>query len=180
MATTFGLFYGSTEGATAVAADVIKEEIEATGLATVDLHDVAYTDLKVMESYDVLILGISTWDIGQMQADWAYKFAQLDKLDLNGKLVAIYGLGDQYAYADSFVDAIKTLSEKVMQQGAIPIGFSMVDDSYEFTYSEAVYKDVFIGLALDAENQDNLTRKRVRAWVQTVLEDVDLLVPQPA
>lgn len=180
MATTFGLFYGSTEGATAAAAAVIKEEIEATGLAAVELHDVAFTDLKVMESYDFLILGISTWDIGQLQADWAYKFAELDKLDLTGKRVAIYGLGDQYAYPDSFVDAINTLSEKVMQRGAIPIGFSMVDDTYEFTFSEAVYKEVFIGLALDAENQDNLTRRRVRAWVQTVLEDIELPVPQPA
>ncbi|QLQ06788.1 MAG: flavodoxin domain-containing protein [Anaerolineae bacterium] len=66
----FWTFYGSTEGATAVAADVIKEEIEATGQATVELHDVAFTDLKLMETYDYLILGISTWDIGQMQVDW--------------------------------------------------------------------------------------------------------------
>ncbi len=180
MATTFGLFYGSTEGATAVAADVIKEEIEATGQATVELHDVAFTDLKLMETYDYLILGISTWDIGQMQVDWAHRFAELDSLDLSGKRVAIYGLGDQYAYPDSFVDAMKTLSEKMMQRGAVPIGFSLVDDTYEFDYSEAVFDDVFIGLALDAENQDNLTRGRVQAWVQTVLEDIALPVPQPA
>ncbi len=177
MTTTIGLFYGSTEGATAAAAELIKDQIEATGLAKVDLFDVAYTELKTMEGYDTLILGISTWDIGQLQADWAYRFAELDKVNLAGKKAALFGLGDQYGYPDSYLDAMDALGEKVIALGGELVGFNLVDDSYEFEYSLAVIDDVFIGLALDEENQSDLTQKRVRQWVQTLLLELGLAEP---
>jgi flavodoxin I len=180
MSTTIGLFYGSTEGAGAAAADWIKEAIEETGIATVDVHDIGYTDLKEMERYTYLILGISTWDIGQLQADWATKFDQLDAIDLSGKPVALYGMGDQYGYPDSFVDAMGDLSDKVIQLGAEPAGFWLADESYEFEYSRAVIDGVFVGLALDEDNQDNLSKERIHAWVAIVLEDFRLAVPVPA
>jgi flavodoxin I len=159
---------------------LIKELIEQTGLATVDLHDVGYTNLKEMERYDYLILGVSTWDIGHLQADWAVKFDMLDELDLTGKRVALYGMGDQYGYPDSFVDAMDILWTKIMEQGIEPAGFCVVDESYEFEYSRAVIDGVFIGLALDEDNQSELTRQRTQAWVQVVLEDFGLAIPVPA
>lgn len=180
MAATIGLFFGSTGGAGAAVADLIKDLIEETHLATVDIHDVGYTDLKEMERYDYLILGVSTWNVGQLQDDWDLKFSQLDAIDLSGKPVAIYGMGDQYGYPDSFVDAIGILSEKVIDRGAEPAGFQLVDDSYAFEYSQAVIDGVFVGLALDEDNQNELTQARVKTWVATVLEDFKLAVPVPA
>ncbi len=180
MAATIGLFYGSTEGATAAAAEMIKETIEATGMAQVELHDVAYTDLKAMERYDYLILGASTWDIGQLQADWARKLPELDQVELTGKKVALFGLGDQYGYPDSYVDAMDILGEKVIQRGGELVGFRLVDESYEFEYSRSVIDDVFIGLALDEDNQSDLSRERIQAWVQTVLEEFGLAEPVAA
>lgn len=179
MTATIGLFYGSTGGAGAAVADLIKDLIEETQLASVDLHDIAFSDVQEMTQYDYLILGISTWNIGQMQDDWALKFKQLDDIDLTGKLVAIYGMGDQYGYPDSFVDAIGMLSEKVIERGAEPAGFQLVDESYEFEYSQAVIDGVFVGLALDDDNQSELTQPRTRAWVATVLEDFKLAEPVP-
>lgn len=180
MSATIGLFYGSTNGAGAAVAERIKVLIEQTGLATVDLHDVAYTDLKEMERYPYLILGASTWNIGHLQDDWEYKFDQLDEVDLTGKMVALYGMGDQYGYPDSYVDAVGILSEKVIERGAEPAGFMPVDESYEFEYSRAVIDGVFVGLALDDENQADLTEQRLQTWVQIVLEDFGLAVPVPA
>jgi flavodoxin I len=174
MTATIGLFFGSTGGAGAAAADLIKDLIETTGLATVEIHDIAFSDLKQLEQYSYLILGISTWNIGQLQDDWALKFKQLDDVDLSGKPVAIYGMGDQYGYPDSYVDAIGILSEKVIERGAEPAGFQLVDASYEFEYSQAVLDGVFVGLALDDDNQSELTRPRTQAWVATVLEDFKL------
>ena len=180
MPTTIGLFYGSTNGACAAAAERIQSLINETGLATVALHDVAYTDLKEMEGYSYLILGVSTWNIGHLQDDWEYKFDQLDDIDLTGKPVALYGMGDQYGYPDSYVDAMGILSERIIERGAEPVGFWAVDDGYEFEYSRAVIDGVFVGLALDDENQGDLTEERVQAWVQVVLEDFGLAVPVPA
>jgi flavodoxin len=97
MTATIGLFFGSTGGAGAAVADLIKELIEETHLATVEIHDVAYSNLKELEAYDYLILGISTWNIGQLQDDWDLKLKQLDDVDLSGKIVAIYGMGTSTA-----------------------------------------------------------------------------------
>lgn len=180
MTATIGLFFGSTGGAGAAVADLIKDLIEETHLATVEIHDVGLTDLKELERYDYLILGISTWNIGQMQDDWDLKFKQLDDIDLTGKVAAIYGMGDQYGYPDSFVDAIGILSEKVIERGAEPAGFLLVDDSYEFEYSLAVDEGVFLGLALDDDNQSELTQMRTHIWVHIVLEDFKLAELVPA
>lgn len=180
MSATIGLFYGSTEGNGARAADLIKEVIEKSGLATVDLHDVAYTDLKEMERYQYLILGVSTWNIGHLQDDWALKLDDLDDVDLTGKLVALYGMGDQYAYPDSFVDAVEILAMKALDCGAEPVGFTVVDDSYEFEYSRAVIDGVFMGLALDEDNQGELTLGRIETWAENVLKGFGLTAPVPA
>ncbi len=181
MAATIGIFYGSTEGAGAEVAELMKKLIEQTGLATVDLHDVGYTsDMKEMEQYQYLILGVSTWNIGQLQDDWAFRFNDLDDVDLTGKMVALYGMGDQYGYPDSFVDAIEILAMKVLDCGADIAGMVVVDDSYEFEYSRAVIDGVFMGLALDDLNQGELTQERTEAWVAQVLEEFGLAVPTPA
>ena len=55
-----------------------------------------------MEQYDVLILGIPTWDFGEIQEDWEAVWDQLDDLNLEGKIVALYGLGDQLGYGEWF------------------------------------------------------------------------------
>lgn len=93
-------------------------------------------------------------------------FFQLDAIDLSGKPVALYGMDD--------------LSDKVIQLGAEPVGFWLADESYEFEYSRAVIDGVFVGLALDEDNQDNLSKERIHAWVAIVLEDFRLAVPVPA
>lgn len=59
-----------------------------------------------MEQYDVLILGIPTWDFGEIQEDWEAVWEQLDDLNLEGKIVALYGMGDQLGYGEWFLDAL--------------------------------------------------------------------------
>jgi flavodoxin I len=56
----------------------------------------------------------------------------------------------------------------------------LVDDSYEFEYSQAVIDGVFVGLALDDDNQSEWTQASTQAWVATVLEDFKLVEPVPA
>ncbi|WP_438887809.1 flavodoxin domain-containing protein, partial [Bacillus cereus group sp. BC330] len=61
-----GLFYGSTTCYTEMAAEKIRTII---GEDLVDIHNVKETPLSLMADYDLLLLGISTWDLGEIQED---------------------------------------------------------------------------------------------------------------
>ena len=62
-----GLFYGSTTCYTEMAAEKIRGII---GEDLVDIHNVKETPLSFMADYDLLLLGISTLDFGEIQEDW--------------------------------------------------------------------------------------------------------------
>ena len=101
-----GLFYGSTTCYTSMAAERIQAEI---GAELVDIYDVKETSLAKTADYDVLIFGISTWDYGELQEDWGDLWAELPELTLTGKVVALFGLGDQVNYSEWFLDAMGML-----------------------------------------------------------------------
>ena len=41
-------------------------------------------------------------------------------------------------------------------------------DGYDFSESEAVIDDYFVGLALDEDNEPDMTNGRVKTWVETL------------
>lgn len=92
-----GLFYGSSTCYTEMAAEKIRDII---GPELVTLHNLKDDALTLMEQYDVLILGIPTWDFGEIQEDWEAIWDQLDTLNLDGKIIAMYGMGDQFGYGN--------------------------------------------------------------------------------
>ncbi|MCX6050037.1 MAG: flavodoxin [Chloroflexi bacterium] len=164
---SIGLFYGSTNGATAQVAQMIQGEFESTLGTKVELFDIAEFYLESMMDFDDLILGVSTWNIGQLQKDWEAVFEEFDTLDLTGKTIALFGLGDQIGYPDTFLDALFFIADKARERGAHLIG-SWPVAGYQFDQSWAVEDGRFIGLALDEDNQRDLTGARVAAWVEQV------------
>ena len=60
------LFYGSYTGVTKVVAEKIAREI---GEDKIDLYDISRGGEK-MADYPKLIIGTSTWSIGELQEDW--------------------------------------------------------------------------------------------------------------
>ncbi len=159
-----GLFYGSETGNTENAASMIAAEF---GESNVDLYNIAEADPQSLLSYDNIILGASTWGFGELQSDWENFLPGFDQLDLSGKTVALFGLGDQENYADVFLDAMGTIYSKVTERGGQTVG-AWPTDSYEFTGSTAVINGSFVGLALDADNQDDLTSDRISQWVAQI------------
>lgn len=156
-----GLFFGTQTGNTESAAEEI-QKIFGSGL--VDLHDVAKADASDLVSYDCLIIGCPTWNIGELQSDWEGLFPELDDLDFSGKKVAYFGCGDQVGYADNFLDAIGILEEKIAERGGKTVGYWSTE-GYEFDTSKAVRNGKFVGLALDDTNQSDLTEQRLKKWV---------------
>ncbi|MCW5621208.1 MAG: flavodoxin domain-containing protein, partial [Burkholderiales bacterium] len=94
---TIGLFFGSSTGNTESAAERIQQLLQAAG-HEVNLLNVYSEAIKSMEQYEYLVLGIPTWDIGEIQEDWKNVWDELDTLDLAGKKVAVFGQGDQRGY----------------------------------------------------------------------------------
>lgn len=163
-----GLFYGSTTCYTEMAAEKIRAII---GEELVDIHNVKESPLSLMTDYDLLILGISTWDFGEIQEDWNELWDQVSGIDLKGKTVALYGLGDQEGYGEWYLDAMGMLHDELKATGANIIGYWSNDDSYEFEASKALTEDnsKFVGLALDEDSQYELSDERIATWVEQVL-----------
>lgn len=176
-----GLFYGSSTCYTEMVAEKIGDALNTSlgdalqGQPQVDIYNVADTPISKMEEYDYLILGIPTWDYGELQEDWENIWDDIDTLNLTGKTVALFGLGDQEGYPDWFLDAMGYLWAKVCNQGAKTVGYWPVA-GFEFKESQALTPDQqhFVGLAIDDENQFDLTDERIKQWCQQVLSEFDL------
>ena len=164
-----GLFYGSTTCYTEIAAEKIQETI---GSELVELHNIKDTPLINCLNYDFIILGISTWDYGELQEDWESIWLDINDLNLNGKTIALYGMGDQIGYTDWFQDALGMLHEQVIAQGAQLIGY-WPNQGYEFAASKALTKNTkhFVGLSLDEDNQYDLSAARIHRWCEQLLEE---------
>jgi flavodoxin I len=179
--TRIGLFYGTDTGFTQIVTDLIVEEFNTVAPGLLTVHNIADEHVAKMLDYDYLIVGCPTWDIGQLQDDWDNQYINLDDLELSGKKVAIFGLGDQYGYPETFCDAIGILGRKFIAQGAELVGFTSTD-GFEFTHSEGVDGGQFMGLALDDENESELTPEKITDWVWQLVDEFDLvhlLEPDP-
>ena len=80
--------------------------------------DVGICELDQSQTYDLLIMGIPSWDFGGIKTDWEDLEREFMENDLKGKTVALYGLGDQQGFGDYFLDAIGWLHERVVKLGA--------------------------------------------------------------
>lgn len=170
-----GLFYGSSTGVTEMVAYQIRDVWTSLGMETLTPMNIGEVkDLKVLLNYDCLILGVSTWNIGQLQDDWEIVFPQLDSMDFTGKQVALFGIGDQYGYPDNFIDAAGILGEKLVERGAELIGF-WDTEGYEFIESKGLIEGKFMGLAIDDIRQPELTKTRTLQWVKQIVQEFALV-----
>ena len=165
-----GLFFGSTTGNTANVAEMIKKEF---GSGIVDVFDVENAKAEDLKKYEILIFGTSTWGYGEPQDAWAAFESNLGSVDFNDRKVAFFALGDQYNYADTFVDAMGMLYETVKAKGAEVIGV-WPKEGYEHSCSKAEVDGKFVGLALDEDNQADMTENRVKEWVEQLKGELAL------
>ncbi len=153
------VIFGSTTGNTETAARQIAE-----ALGGAEVLEVSSCTADKLNSFDRLIFGTSTWGIGDLQDDWESGIGLLANIDYSGKTIALFGLGDQEGYPDSFVDGMGTLRDKITAAGGSISGAWPVE-GYNFDSSTAVDGDSFAGLALDEDNQSHLSEDRIKEWV---------------
>lgn len=165
-----GLFYGSSSGNTQSVAGMIARSL---GIDGNDVIDVSKATPEMLRKYDILILGSSTWGLGDLQDDWEDFIGTLEKADLSGKKVAVFGTGDSSSYPDSFCDAIGLIAEVAEKAGATLIGTEVDASEYSFDSSKASQDNTFCGLPLDEDNEPDKTGERVSRWVEKLKAEFD-------
>jgi len=160
-----GLFYSFSSGKTQYVAERIAKEFGTT----IESNDIEEFDASKFLSYDLLVIGVSTWMSGGLSDYWDDVLPKMKGLNLKGKKVAIFGLGDQKGYPQNFGDAVGILSEVLEPLGAELIGLTSTD-GYEFQKSAAIRNNQFLGLMIDEDCQPGLSSERIKNWVKQIKE----------
>ena len=131
--------FGSTTGMTEAVAGKIAEALGGEAV------NVASADAAAFDA-DLVVLGSSTWGVGDLQDDW---MAKLDEVKgyLGGKKVAVFGLGDSVGFADSYCLAAQTIADAAKEAGATLVG------------------DI---LKIDDTNEADQTDSKIAAWIATI------------
>jgi flavodoxin I len=157
------IIYGSTGDNTKGVAKKLAAKIPDS-----TLFDVSSLKTNNLEAFDNLILGTSTWGLGDLQDDWDSFLPQLKKANLEGKVVALFGLGDSSSYSDTFVDGMGVLYVALQGKGCLFVG-AVSTEGYSYDASKAERGDEFVGLALDEDNEYNRTDSRIEDWLEVIL-----------
>lgn len=161
-----GIFYGSSLGNCERIAEKIIEKI---GRDNAELINIETAKTKDFNKFSNLILGTSTWGVGEMQEGWEDFAHKLEKIDMAGKKVAFFGIGDQVEWSDSFVNGMGILHHRVSKFADV-VGYTSLED-YTFEISLAVKDNKFVGLAIDEVNQPELTDRRINDWVDQLKKE---------
>lgn len=165
-----GIFYGgSPKGSTHKTAQVIGDLF---GEDQVTLHNVNEATQEDLERYNYLILGTSAWGIGEMHQDWERFIDVLTEAKIDDKKIALFGLGDQVEYPESFVDGMGTVFCRLPHKEKV-VGF-WPTKGYSFYFSSAEMDGHFVGLAIDEDSQPELTDERISKWVEQIKNEFKL------
>jgi len=164
-----GIFYGPTGGSTERIASLIHKEF---GTDNADLIPIRLTKSSDVNKYENVIFGCSTiggetWDSDKSKSDWDTFRPELEKISIDNKIFALFGLGNHLSYPRNFVDAMGAIAKPMLQKNAKIVG-KVSKDGYEFTDSEALIDGQFIGLPIDEEFEPDMTESRIKSWVQNL------------
>lgn len=167
-----GVFFGTSTGNTENAAELIAEQLGAEGPFDVDDGD---SIVATFQKYDALVVGTPTWNTGadteRSGTGWdELYYGSMESLQLQGKKVAVFGLGDSVSYAENYADAAGELHDVFENLGCKMFGY-VSQEGYLHEDSKSIRGDKFCGLLLDAINQEELTEERVEKWVEQLTEE---------
>ncbi len=160
------IVYWPKDGNVEVVANKIHAQLNDNEAVVADITKAGEVDL---ENQDLLIIGGSTvgaeiWEEAKSNNKWNVFFKSLDSMNLKGKKIALFGLGDQVLYPGNFVDGLSVISHELENRGAKLIG-AWPTEGYSFTDSTAVKDGKFLGLAIDEDHESDLTDDRIKNWL---------------
>ncbi len=167
-----GIYFATTTGKTEDIADRL-HELLANANSPKDLADIS--EASELLSHDGIICGIPTWNTGadteRSGTAWDSLLEEIGNLNLNGKKVAIFGLGDSSTYTENFCDAMEELHSYFVKAGATMVGYVDKGD-YTFEESKSLIGNKFCGLPLDEDGESDLTDDRLTNWANQLKVEI--------
>jgi len=168
-----GIFFGTETGTTRLIAKKI-HKLLGDDVAAKPINVNRITPEEMLQ-YDALILGTPSYGVGDipglsagcLERNWEEFLAQFGSPDLNGKRIAMFGLGAQERYAERFASSLMALYTIFADLGADMIG-EWSTEGYTFEHSASVVDNRFVGLVIDQRTQGMYTEERLKAWVEQV------------
>ncbi|MFA6402469.1 MAG: flavodoxin [Salinivirgaceae bacterium] len=173
MKNKIAVLYGPVGGNTERIAKLIANKI---GIEKIVLIPVKEANKDSLSEYKSLIIGGSTigthtWSHKNTSSDWDQFMPTFKTIDFTGKKVAIFGLGDQLAYTNNFVDDMRTFYNVLVENGATVIG-QWPTEGYEFNESAAIVDGKFVGLPLNEDHEEELSDSRIESWLNTFVSQL--------
>lgn len=143
-----------------------------TNIKFVPVTEVSKEDLRRFNNWIVggSTVGSHVWEEADDSNRWFEFFRLLDSTDLSNITVAFFGLGDQILYPHHFVNGLSVFQEEFEKRNCKIVG-QWPTEGYSFSDSEAYQNKMFFGLALDEDNQPELTDSRLDKWLAQIDKD---------
>ncbi|MBC8321017.1 MAG: flavodoxin domain-containing protein [Bacteroidetes bacterium] len=144
----------------------------------IDMFDLVSFDIRTIENYDLMILGHSTigaenWEDAVADNEWNRFFRKIESKGGCSISAASFGLGDQVLYPDNFVDGLGIYKDEMDKLNISTIG-SWPSDGYNFTDSDGEKDGFFYGLALDVDNEPELSEDRIKEWTDKIKKEIGI------
>ena len=151
---------------------------ELIGNDKVDILPVKEVEKGDIRKYNKIILvgstvGADHWNNETLVDEWTEFFTKIKEISFENKKVAIVGLGNSILYPSHFADGMAVLYERITEKNAKILGKVDAKD-YDFTDSEALNDEgFFCGLAIDEDNEAELTTERLEKWILLLKPDFE-------
>ncbi len=169
------LFFSPEGGNVNGVANMLGEMIGNDKIDVIPVKEVVKEDIM---KYDKIILAGSTvgadhWNNETIVDEWPEFFMKIKEISFEKKKVAIIGLGNCVLYPEHFAAGMAILYENLKKLNAQIFG-KIEAKGYDFTDSEALLEDgYFCGLALDEDNEAELTAERLEKWISILKPDFE-------
>ena len=158
-----GIYYGSSTGNTEAAANDIAA---ALGVDAANIHNVSDTDASTVADYDTLLLGSSTWGAATSKTTgMTSSTTSRVKISPARRWVSSVAVTLTATLTRSAVLSFRSTTA-LQDTGATFVG-AYEPEGYQVTDSELNRDGKFLGLALDAADEEN-NPERIAKWVELV------------
>lgn len=167
-----GIFYAPSGGSVQKVARQIKQKLADLQPDMQVVSDIV--PLQLLDYHNLVLvcstLGRNTWEMEQKDP-WSSFLPKMLRIRLDGRKVALVGLGDHVSYPNNFVDGMGILGQTVEEIGGKLIGATPTRD-YIFNDSRALRDGKFIGLPLDEDYEADKTEERLNGWISNILQEI--------
>lgn len=165
------IYFATSTGKTEDVAHRLAPLVKA--VAVLDVADIS--DTADLQTCKALICCTPTWNTGaedlRSGTAWDSHMEAIETTPLQGKPVAIMGLGDSSSYGDYFCDAMEELYRAFERAGARLVGQVDISD-YNYNSSKSVLNGRFCGLPIDEDSEPDLTDERLQRWAEQLRREL--------